>query len=311
MFKKRKKESDKLISLQEATKYCPYSQEYLSLRARQRKLKALKIGRNWVTTKKWVEEYVAKAEDYKRNNNRKTKERKDFSSRLPVGEFDIFSPAKRIEAEKRWEKIRYAFVIAILLITVGGCLISSLMVLEDKDFPSKMLLFKKGILSETETKVFSNAPLEKVETIKLEKGGAFAKEIFTSTVDVFKEWWKWLKSETKRLCKKIKKVPRCVFVKTKAIFTKMIFEKKKADKLAEVKPPALKIKKGLVVVPSSGEKTDDEIKEEIKKAFSDEVKVKKIDESSGIIIPVFREKEGGKYIYVLVPIISQNSQEHK
>ena len=42
------------ISLQEATKYCGYAQEYLSLRARQGKLKAVKIGRNWVTTKEWV-----------------------------------------------------------------------------------------------------------------------------------------------------------------------------------------------------------------------------------------------------------------
>ncbi|OGY76898.1 MAG: hypothetical protein A2240_02070 [Candidatus Jacksonbacteria bacterium RIFOXYA2_FULL_43_12] len=46
------------ISLQEAGKYSPYSQEYLSLRARQGKLKAVKRGRNWFTTKEWVREYV-------------------------------------------------------------------------------------------------------------------------------------------------------------------------------------------------------------------------------------------------------------
>jgi len=39
------------ISLREAANYCDYSQEYLSLRARQGKLKALKFGRNWVTKK--------------------------------------------------------------------------------------------------------------------------------------------------------------------------------------------------------------------------------------------------------------------
>ncbi len=47
------------ISLKDATKYCNYSQDYLKLRARQGKLKAVKIGRNWVTTKDWVEEYIA------------------------------------------------------------------------------------------------------------------------------------------------------------------------------------------------------------------------------------------------------------
>jgi len=41
------------ISLKEAAKY-------LSLRARQRKLKAIKIARNWVTTKEWIDEYFKK-----------------------------------------------------------------------------------------------------------------------------------------------------------------------------------------------------------------------------------------------------------
>jgi hypothetical protein len=48
------------ISLKEATRYCNYSQDYLKLRARQNKLKAVKIGRNWVTTREWVEEYLNK-----------------------------------------------------------------------------------------------------------------------------------------------------------------------------------------------------------------------------------------------------------
>jgi len=48
------------ISLKEAAKYSGYSQEYLSLRARQRKLKAIKIARNWVTTKEWIDEYFKK-----------------------------------------------------------------------------------------------------------------------------------------------------------------------------------------------------------------------------------------------------------
>jgi uncharacterized protein YjbI with pentapeptide repeats len=46
------------ILLKEASKYCKYSQEYLSLRARQGKLKAVKLGRNWYTTKKWLQEYA-------------------------------------------------------------------------------------------------------------------------------------------------------------------------------------------------------------------------------------------------------------
>jgi hypothetical protein len=57
-------EKEEFISLQEATKLCDYSQEYLSLRARQGKLKAVKIGRNWVTKKEWLQEYLAKVKEY-------------------------------------------------------------------------------------------------------------------------------------------------------------------------------------------------------------------------------------------------------
>ncbi len=53
------------ITLQEATTHCEYSQEYLSLRARSGKLKAVKIGRNWTTKKEWLDEYLATVENYK------------------------------------------------------------------------------------------------------------------------------------------------------------------------------------------------------------------------------------------------------
>src|SRR3989338_8484785 len=49
---------NKYISLAEASELCEYSQEYLSLRARQGKLKAVKLGRNWVTTKEWLNDYI-------------------------------------------------------------------------------------------------------------------------------------------------------------------------------------------------------------------------------------------------------------
>lgn len=50
------------ISLKEATRYCNYSPDYLKLRARQGKLKAIKMGRNWFTTREWLEEYKIKLE---------------------------------------------------------------------------------------------------------------------------------------------------------------------------------------------------------------------------------------------------------
>lgn len=53
-------EKDEFISLADATKYCEYSQEYLSKLAKEGRLDAHKKSRNWVTTKQAVLDYVAK-----------------------------------------------------------------------------------------------------------------------------------------------------------------------------------------------------------------------------------------------------------
>lgn len=54
----KKKERQGYISLREATKYCNYSLEYLSLLARTGKLPAIKFERNWMTTREAIENYL-------------------------------------------------------------------------------------------------------------------------------------------------------------------------------------------------------------------------------------------------------------
>lgn len=49
-----------LISISEAANYTPYSAEYLSFRARTGHLRAVKIARNWLTTREWVLSYLTK-----------------------------------------------------------------------------------------------------------------------------------------------------------------------------------------------------------------------------------------------------------
>jgi len=58
------------ISLKEASEACDYSQEYLSLRARQGKLKSVKFGKNWITTEEWLAEYIKKSQEYKKVHSR-------------------------------------------------------------------------------------------------------------------------------------------------------------------------------------------------------------------------------------------------
>ena len=103
----------KYLSLQEATKLCGYSQEYLSLRARQRKLKAAKFGRNWVTTKEWLIDYLKRVESY--NEDLKIKK-----SLFP----ELTSALLKLE---RWQKP------ALALATVSILLVSSVTMMTDFD----------------------------------------------------------------------------------------------------------------------------------------------------------------------------------
>ena len=106
---KKSKEIEKrnnYISLLEATRYCNYSQEYLSLRARQGKLKAKKDGRNWVTKKEWLKEYIAKVEKYKNLDFSRIKNLKNPKVKNKVSEKVIvrIKEQKEEQEEKQIEK---------------------------------------------------------------------------------------------------------------------------------------------------------------------------------------------------------------
>lgn len=51
--------ADELLPLKELVKETPYSQEYLSLRARQGVLDAVKIGKAWYSSKRAIEQYIS------------------------------------------------------------------------------------------------------------------------------------------------------------------------------------------------------------------------------------------------------------
>jgi len=51
------KQNQNYISLLDAAKRCSYSEPYLRLRARQGKLKSIKLGKKWVTTAAWLDDY--------------------------------------------------------------------------------------------------------------------------------------------------------------------------------------------------------------------------------------------------------------
>jgi hypothetical protein len=59
--------SGELLSLAQVAQQTPYSPAYLNLLARQGKLPAMKIARNWVTTSVAVRKYIKKQTAYHRD----------------------------------------------------------------------------------------------------------------------------------------------------------------------------------------------------------------------------------------------------
>lgn len=57
-------ENKDYITLFQATKLCSYSEPYLRLRARQGKLKSIKLGKKWMTSAQWISEYIEKTKQW-------------------------------------------------------------------------------------------------------------------------------------------------------------------------------------------------------------------------------------------------------
>jgi hypothetical protein len=72
----------RLVPLSELAKGGPYSQEYLSLRARQGALEAVKVGRAWHSSRAALEQYVRDTEAGGAQDRRRKKDRPG-SNRFP------------------------------------------------------------------------------------------------------------------------------------------------------------------------------------------------------------------------------------
>ncbi|MBU1045568.1 hypothetical protein KJ616_00405, partial [Patescibacteria group bacterium] len=99
------KDQGEYISLAQVARESPYSQEYLSLRARQGKLKAVKLGRNWATKREWLEEYLVTAQDYRQELNRKIENNIVRHIEGPVAvalkETELIQPTKKQTRENK------------------------------------------------------------------------------------------------------------------------------------------------------------------------------------------------------------------
>jgi Fic family protein len=67
---------DRLMSLSDAAKISPYSQEYLSLLSRKRRIAAVKVGRKWMITERELQRYKKETKQDRSSKQRTKQERR-------------------------------------------------------------------------------------------------------------------------------------------------------------------------------------------------------------------------------------------
>jgi len=259
---------EEYISLSNATKFCSYSQEYLNLRIRQGKLKAIKLGRNWATTKTWLDQYL-----------------KNVESKKSVAGKNNFSG----EEDK------------IILATDSAFKKEETAVLEEKDFSEvKKLGFKTQDINFTVFQKERNRRRLNERILKPLAAFAVISLLLFSSFAFYKAFENKKPSESfASLTSACQWIKENIFLWLNPIENFSDKDKIQPAEKESISDP-LPEKQGLVVVPSIG--NDDKDKQKIKNSFSDEVKVEQIDESSGYVIPIFKEKEGEKFMYIMVPL---------
>ena len=271
------------------------------MRARQGKLKSVKIGRNWVTKTEWIEEYL-KTLGNEKTETQKTLQikRKEPPINLPIETLTQKLNVSSIVVPR--PIIRFRFVaIFILILFLGGLFLLG--------------QIKPMILPEN----LRNIGPELTITLSVMS----SKENQASTFKTFERYGQWLKENLESrapilktvylvaddfITEKIFRFGRFVISPFSKVY-QLVFlsedkpkpeEKKETLEPETEKPEETKTKEGMVILPSQSQ--DEETIKKIKESFSDEVRVEIEDETSGFIIPIFREREGEKYLYLMVPI---------
>lgn len=126
-----KKEEPQFISLAQAAKMTNYSQDYISLLCRQGKLRAQKLGRNWVTTKDWVYSYVdntqGKGESIVPVKVKNNKEEKNTEKEIlrRSGSFLLKEEKEMFSQQRVFECVLFCFIGLLWLINIYAFMVYS------------------------------------------------------------------------------------------------------------------------------------------------------------------------------------------
>lgn len=323
------REKIEYISLAQAAELCAYSQEYLSLRARQGKLKSVKLGRNWVTRRIWLEDYIKTIEAYNGKNGKALKEKipqelvaetlivpeekKDAEppENLPTGE-PMLQPVLKEVIYPFSLRIAFAASLLILAIVIGAVALLPFFDRESWQFTMSLMrdygLWFVGAISGIPIDFSAHEIAQGIAQINLEtaantflKAARVIKEDFSVALGFLSERLKsFVGREEEPVAEQHISVTR-LGGRTEELEQNIIGDiQRRFGEFRGVMGLSEREREGLIAIPSTGK--DEEMKEKIMRSFSDEVVIEQKDETSGIIRPVFRTIAEQAYLYLMVPI---------
>jgi len=233
------------IPLSEAAKYTPYSAEYLSLRARQGKLRAIKVGKIWVTKREWVEEYVRKYQG------------KEETVKLPTSFFKLPTFKLRFEI---------LFALTLLLFFVSFALAKDSLKIVAKEIVSSLeeigedFVIGANLQFSKTGKSFKNVFSQRKEgaEIALAETSQTTQKGLASVSEFFKEYFQWL---GEKITKPFKKEKKAEEVKKAEVQKEITIPKEVQEKISsleekikelERKPPLVReieVERKVVVEP--------------------------------------------------------------
>lgn len=330
-------DSENYISLRQATKLCDHSQDYLNLLVRKGRLRAVKMGRNWVTTKEWLQNYLDRVEGKK---SKKVKSVIFYKHEILASE--ILTPAPEAVADQTMPSenaatgrksavffgklFRPAVVLVICLMVAfvsAGLFFVSYPIHDVASIGSA----PRRIVSEAASaaNVFRSKMIGAMYAagIKLPQAAAWSANVsgndasvlafkvndfFKNKIMAMADYLLHGKTEVVAVST-VPVVDETVLQNSIDVLQKNI-DSDTADRLDQFRkefdvtgsiPAALpSTQQGTVVVPLEGDMAA--TKENIIRSFSDQVAVNPVDDTSGIIVPQFKDKQGQDYLYMMVPV---------
>jgi hypothetical protein len=367
-------ESANYISLKEAVLLCEYSQEYLNLIVRKGKLRAVKIGRNWVTKKEWLESYL-KMIAKKRARAAECSARRagrHNSVAIVLGGGDAHSmvdsaiecgqkiSVHAVSALPENNDYRYlpprpaasqcpAMLKKNSAASIGYFAIVAVFVLAVVIFFQKNFPIVAGTTSFLRVRSVAAINVSRVSQSSLAVMAASLESTWkrNATIlgigDFFSCCRQFLtvigngirngggkfagfinyifhgKAEVVEIAQTASGgIDKTVLERNADILEKNITNDAH-DRVDQFRielglPVAREVAGGtpqaMVVVPSTGDRVgDEELKKKIEQSFSDDVAVNSVDDTSGVIVPQFRDKqEESDYLYMMVPLNKNNNK---